>query len=188
MCVYIHICVVCINHPTLTPPTHTTHSGGTAVGSPTKTGPLGLASPTPSTPAAGFKSPGGGAVSTPSSSFLTTPGGSVLAAASVGSQFKQQVSGLFWCGVEGCRTPHILPTFAPSSRPLTLTPTPTKHQTQLLALMGQIHKTRPHYIRCLKPNDQNVPDALDRARLTEQLRYGGVLEAVRKMNLKIYIY
>lgn len=44
--------------------------------------------------------------------------------------------------------------------------------------MGKIHQTRPHYIRCLKPNDQNVPDALDRARLTEQLRYGGVLEAV----------
>ena len=39
--------------------------------------------------------------------------------------------------------------------------------------------TRPHYIRCLKPNDQNVPDTFHRMRTTEQLRYGGVLEAVR---------
>lgn len=45
--------------------------------------------------------------------------------------------------------------------------------------MSKVHQTRPHYIRCLKPNDANAPDALDRARLTEQLRYGGVLEAVR---------
>lgn len=44
--------------------------------------------------------------------------------------------------------------------------------------MGKIHQTRPHYIRCLKPNDDNAPDALNRSRLTEQLRYGGVLEAV----------
>ena len=46
--------------------------------------------------------------------------------------------------------------------------------------MGRIYLTRPHYIRCLKPNDHNAPDALDRLRLTEQLRYGGVLEAVSK--------
>jgi hypothetical protein len=46
-------------------------------------------------------------------------------------------------------------------------------------LMEKIYSTTPHYIRCLKPNDKNVPDLFDRLRTTEQLRYGGVLEAVR---------
>ena len=50
---------------------------------------------------------------------------------------------------------------------------------QLSLLMKSIYVTTPHYIRCLKPNDQNVPDKFDRMRTTEQLRYGGVLEAVR---------
>jgi len=31
----------------------------------------------------------------------------------------------------------------------------------------------------LKPNDDNIPDSFHRIRITEQLRYGGVLEAVR---------
>ena len=50
---------------------------------------------------------------------------------------------------------------------------------QLDDLMDAIGATRPHYVRCLKPNDQNIPDVLDRHRIVEQLRYGGVLEAVR---------
>lgn len=50
---------------------------------------------------------------------------------------------------------------------------------QLLSLMEKIYSTTPHYIRCLKPNDENVPDNFNRNRTTEQLRYGGVLEAVR---------
>jgi myosin heavy subunit len=50
---------------------------------------------------------------------------------------------------------------------------------QLSLLMKSIQVTTPHYIRCLKPNDQNVSDKFDRVRTTEQLRYGGVLEAVR---------
>ena len=50
---------------------------------------------------------------------------------------------------------------------------------QLSLLMKSIQITTPHYIRCLKPNDQNVSDKFDRVRTTEQLRYGGVLEAVR---------
>jgi len=50
---------------------------------------------------------------------------------------------------------------------------------QLLNLMAKVETTEPHYIRCLKPNDKAKPLMLVRARLTEQLRYGGVLEAVR---------
>lgn len=55
----------------------------------------------------------------------------------------------------------------------------TQFKEQLHKLMEKIYTTMPHYIRCLKPNDQNVPDNFDRFRITEQLRYGGVLEAVR---------
>ena len=52
-------------------------------------------------------------------------------------------------------------------------------KSQLGTLMEKIYATKPHYIRCLKPNDQNVSDNFNRLRTTEQLRYGGVLEAVR---------
>jgi len=50
---------------------------------------------------------------------------------------------------------------------------------QLSILIEKIESTEPHYIRCLKPNDAAKPNLLTRRRLTEQLRYGGVLEAVR---------
>lgn len=50
---------------------------------------------------------------------------------------------------------------------------------QLAQLMQKIESVEPHYIRCLKPNDAAKPRLLTRRRLTEQLRYGGVLEAVR---------
>lgn len=55
----------------------------------------------------------------------------------------------------------------------------TQFKEQLSNLMATIHATSPHYIRCLKPNDKNIPDNFHRVRITEQLRYGGVLEAVR---------
>ncbi|CAM9675631.1 unnamed protein product [Chrysoparadoxa australica] len=50
---------------------------------------------------------------------------------------------------------------------------------QLQRLMEMIRETHPHYIRCIKPNDSAEPDEIDRVRVMEQLRYGGVLEAVR---------
>lgn len=55
----------------------------------------------------------------------------------------------------------------------------TQFKAQLGSLMKKIQATKPHYIRCIKPNDLNKPDNLNRIRTTEQLRYGGVLEAVR---------
>ena len=50
---------------------------------------------------------------------------------------------------------------------------------QLNELITKVETTEPHYIRCLKPNDAAKPKMMTRRRLTEQLRYGGVLEAVR---------
>lgn len=50
---------------------------------------------------------------------------------------------------------------------------------QLASLIESVQKTDPHYIRCIKPNDAAKPLLMTRKRTTEQLRYGGVLEAVR---------
>jgi myosin-5 len=50
---------------------------------------------------------------------------------------------------------------------------------QLTTLIESVQKTDPHYIRCIKPNDAAKPLLMTRKRTTEQLRYGGVLEAVR---------
>ena len=55
----------------------------------------------------------------------------------------------------------------------------SQFRQQLHDLMVKIYATAPHYVRCLKPNDENVSDSFHRIRTTEQLRYGGVLEAVR---------
>jgi hypothetical protein len=50
---------------------------------------------------------------------------------------------------------------------------------QLRDLRIKIDATSPHYVRCLKPNDFLVPDHFDTAIVAEQLRCGGILEAVR---------
>jgi len=50
---------------------------------------------------------------------------------------------------------------------------------QLKRLREKIDIMSPHYIRCLKPNDQLVPDHFDRTAVAEQLSCGGILEAVR---------
>lgn len=50
---------------------------------------------------------------------------------------------------------------------------------QLRNLRSKIDKTSPHYVRCLKPNDVLVPDHFDTAVVAEQLKCGGILEAVR---------
>jgi myosin-5 len=50
---------------------------------------------------------------------------------------------------------------------------------QLKHLREKIDQMSPHYIRCLKPNDELVPDHFDRAAVAEQLKCGGILEAVR---------
>ena len=54
-----------------------------------------------------------------------------------------------------------------------------KFGEQLKNLRSRIDSTAPHYIRCLKPNDELLPDEFDPKQVVEQLRYSGVLEAVR---------
>jgi len=50
---------------------------------------------------------------------------------------------------------------------------------QLQELRAKIDLTSPHYVRCLKPNSQLVPDNFDPQMIVEQLRCAGVVEAVR---------
>lgn len=51
--------------------------------------------------------------------------------------------------------------------------------TQLKQLRARIDDTSPHYIRCLKPNNELRPDHFDSAVIADQLRYAGILEAIR---------
>lgn len=55
----------------------------------------------------------------------------------------------------------------------------SEFRNQLNYLMDAVAQTAPHFIRCIKPNPKNVPEVFDRKNVTEQLRYGGVLQAVQ---------
>lgn len=55
----------------------------------------------------------------------------------------------------------------------------SQFSAQLRILRSRIDETVPHYIRCLKPNDELAPDYFEPKNIVEQLRCGGVLEAVR---------
>ncbi|KAH8741193.1 myosin [Cryptosporidium ryanae] len=50
---------------------------------------------------------------------------------------------------------------------------------QLGKLISKIQETTPHFIRCIKPNSNNSPDEFDRVSVSEQLKYGGVLQAIQ---------
>lgn len=45
--------------------------------------------------------------------------------------------------------------------------------------MGTLKQCQPHFIRCIKPNPESKPGQLAPEYVLEQLRAGGVLEAVR---------
>ncbi|EQC25795.1 hypothetical protein SDRG_16343 [Saprolegnia diclina VS20] len=54
-----------------------------------------------------------------------------------------------------------------------------KFKSELSTLLELLHATVPHFIRCIKPNDELDPTAFDDVRVVEQLRCSGVLEAVK---------
>ena len=49
---------------------------------------------------------------------------------------------------------------------------------QVKDLRAKIDCTAPHYVRCLKPNGELVPNRFDVAMVAQQLRCGGILQAV----------
>ncbi|CAM9271434.1 unnamed protein product, partial [Phaeothamnion confervicola] len=52
-------------------------------------------------------------------------------------------------------------------------------RASLAELMATIARTSPSYIRCVKPNHRKVPGALDATEVLRQLRYSGMMEAIR---------
>ncbi|KAL4591088.1 hypothetical protein LXL04_004037 [Taraxacum kok-saghyz] len=52
-------------------------------------------------------------------------------------------------------------------------------QYQLQQLMETLNATEPHYIRCVKPNNKLKPAIFEKINILQQLRCGGVLEAIR---------
>ena len=50
---------------------------------------------------------------------------------------------------------------------------------QLGELRTRIESTEPHYVRCLKPNDDLIPNNFEPLVIADQLRCAGVLEAIR---------
>jgi len=46
-------------------------------------------------------------------------------------------------------------------------------------LMQRLEATEPHFIRCIKPNTQQVPNVVDQKLVLQQLKCCGVLEVVR---------
>ncbi|KAJ6742734.1 MYOSIN [Salix viminalis] len=55
----------------------------------------------------------------------------------------------------------------------------SRFKLQLQSLMETLSSTEPHYIRCVKPNNLLKPAIFENANIIQQLRCGGVLEAIR---------
>ncbi|XP_019453131.1 PREDICTED: myosin-9-like isoform X1 [Lupinus angustifolius] len=55
----------------------------------------------------------------------------------------------------------------------------SRFKLQLQQLMETLNLTEPHYIRCVKPNNLLQPGIFENMNVIQQLRSGGVLEAVR---------
>ncbi|KAG7380638.1 hypothetical protein PHYPSEUDO_006979 [Phytophthora pseudosyringae] len=55
----------------------------------------------------------------------------------------------------------------------------SQFKIQLNELLTTVRATTPRYVRCIKPNDSHVGSLFQSTRVVEQLRSGGVLEAVR---------
>ncbi|RHN80100.1 putative myosin ATPase [Medicago truncatula] len=55
----------------------------------------------------------------------------------------------------------------------------SRFKLQLKHLMEALNLTEPHYIRCVKPNNLLKPGIFENMNVMQQLRSGGVLEAVR---------
>ncbi|XP_030586985.1 unconventional myosin-Vc [Archocentrus centrarchus] len=54
-----------------------------------------------------------------------------------------------------------------------------KFRSSLSLLMETLNVTTPHYVRCIKPNDEKLPFEYDSRRVVQQLRACGVLETIR---------
>mmetsp|Transcript_26235 Transcript_26235/g.38878 ORF Transcript_26235/g.38878 Transcript_26235/m.38878 type:complete len:1321 (+) Transcript_26235:88-4050(+) len=81
------------------------------------------------------------------------------------------------------RSPFIAELFADrrsgeekSKRPPTIGVQFRKH---LGDLVSTLRNCKPHYVRCIKPNDEKSPEYLDRARVIHQIQYLGIVENIK---------
>ncbi|EKX36969.1 hypothetical protein GUITHDRAFT_165588 [Guillardia theta CCMP2712] len=66
----------------------------------------------------------------------------------------------------------------PRRSTLIFTSVSTQFRQQLVSLVSAISKTSPHFIRCINPNNVRSPALFDTFACLEQLRCGGVMDAV----------
>ncbi|KAL6975368.1 hypothetical protein U1Q18_024163 [Sarracenia purpurea var. burkii] len=64
----------------------------------------------------------------------------------------------------------------------------TKFKDQLFKLMNQLESSTPHFIRCIKPNNKQLPGMYEEDLVLEQLRCCGVLERIFKYICMIIRY
>ncbi|KAG9150433.1 hypothetical protein Leryth_019796 [Lithospermum erythrorhizon] len=55
----------------------------------------------------------------------------------------------------------------------------TRFKQQLQSLLDTLSATEPHYVRCVKPNNYLKPSIFENQNVLQQLRCGGVMEAIR---------
>ncbi|CAI9260809.1 unnamed protein product [Lactuca saligna] len=55
----------------------------------------------------------------------------------------------------------------------------SRFKSQLTQLLETLSHTEPHYIRCVKPNNLLKPSIFENQNILQQLRCGGVMEAIR---------
>ena len=51
-------------------------------------------------------------------------------------------------------------------------------QLSLRNLMSKVIRSEPHFIRCIRPNIQNIPNLIDSNIILQQLKNTGVLETI----------
>jgi myosin heavy subunit len=55
----------------------------------------------------------------------------------------------------------------------------SQFKLSLQSLVEDLEKTQPHYIRCIKPNLKKSPNNFNAGEVLKQLRYSGMMEAIR---------
>ncbi|CAN0898359.1 XI-C [Linum grandiflorum] len=66
-----------------------------------------------------------------------------------------------------------------TSKPSKFSSIGSRFKLQLQQLMEILNSTDPHFIRCVKPNNSLKPSIFENLHVMQQLRSGGVLEAIR---------
>ncbi|XP_043980326.1 unconventional myosin-Vc isoform X2 [Gambusia affinis] len=79
---------------------------------------------------------------------------------------------------KGVKVKSARPSVKPANKQLR-TSVGDKFRSSLSLLMETLNATTPHYVRCIKPNDEKLPFEYDSGRVVQQLRACGVLETIR---------